>query len=550
VPKKLEENHPPKRLFLWESRSAKEMAKKKQQTEKKKRGLCRRIFKWIGLGLLSLLIIAATFLHAPWKVITLLLIILAACSALPKPARKWFWLSAAAVVIASIIWVFLPDDTEGWRPYTFDEELAALEAKYAAPDEENAAMIYNKLFEDFDIDSNQPEFFLVLSPSSINEPWLSKDHPETAEWLKTQQSTIETLMQASKIEECRFSIPSDHFTFGESMKRLAPMRQCAFLLVSAANNDIAEGRIQQALEKNLTILQMAKHQCQQPTIIDMLVGIAVESLATNQFNRFVVTGDATEERLSVIEKAVADVKHDWSSDLPRVLECEKLMAKNLWAFFYEVNSEGRTRFRRDPTAAMREQFPEDMPLLNYWQKKLIRAHTILIWFYFPSNPQKAAKIIDAAYEKYYAMAKPNFDWKKGPKELSPRFRLNYQYLIEHMANMLEAPYYRIHDLYLRAIATQRGSQLIIALRRYKNKTGRWPENLDDIETTSPAEIFVDTINGDSFVYKLTEENFALYSKGKNNIDEGGKDKRGRDDWLIWPLKSRKTKEENADAEQQ
>ncbi|MHC4464049.1 MAG: hypothetical protein ACYS30_21855, partial [Planctomycetota bacterium] len=215
-----------------------------QDQEKKKRGLCRRIFKWIGLGLLSLLIIAAIFFHAPWKVITLLLIILAACTALPKPARKWFWLSAAAVVIALIIWVFLPDDNEGWRPYTFDEELAALEAKYAVPDEENAAMIYNKLFEDFDIDSNQPKFFIRLSPSSINEPWLSKDHPETAEWLKGHQNTIETLMQASKIEECRFSITSDHFTFGESMKRLAPMRQCAFLLVSAANNDIAEGRIE------------------------------------------------------------------------------------------------------------------------------------------------------------------------------------------------------------------------------------------------------------------------------------------------------------------
>ncbi|MHC4683144.1 MAG: hypothetical protein ACYTBX_18035, partial [Planctomycetota bacterium] len=215
-----------------------------QGQEKKKRGLCRRIFKWIGLGLLSLLIIAATFFHAPWKVITLLLIILAACTALPKPARKWFWLSVGVVVITLIIWVFLPDDNEGWRPYTFDEELAALKAKYAIPDEENAAMIYNKLFEYFDIDSNQPEFFIKSKPSSKDEPWLSKDHPETAEWLKTQQSTIETLMQASKIEECRFSIPSDHFTFGESMKRLAPMRQCAFLLVSAANNDIAEGRIE------------------------------------------------------------------------------------------------------------------------------------------------------------------------------------------------------------------------------------------------------------------------------------------------------------------
>jgi hypothetical protein len=312
----------------------------------------------------------------------------------------------------------LPDDNEGWRPYTFDEELAALKAKYAIPDEENAAMIYNKLFEYFDIDSNQPEFFIKSKPSSKDEPWLSKDHPETAEWLKTQQSTIETLMQASKIEECRFSIPSDHFTFGESMKRLAPMRQCAFLLVSAANNDIAEGRIEQAVEKNLTMLQMAKHQYQQPTTIDLMVGVAIESLALGRFKAFVVTGDATEERLSVIEQALSDIKHDWSSDLPRFLECEKLMFKNFLGMFYAVNSEGQIRLNPGiAIKAMRTRSLEDMKneiTLKYWQRKLMKASTIWAWFYMPSFPQKATKIIDATYERYYAMAEPDFDWQREP----------------------------------------------------------------------------------------------------------------------------------------
>ena len=104
------------------------MVKKKQQTEKKKPGIYRRIVKWIGLLAISFLIILALIFQAPWKVIALLLIILAACTVLPKPYRKWFWLSAAAVVAVLIIWVFLPDDSEGWQPYTFDEELAALEA--------------------------------------------------------------------------------------------------------------------------------------------------------------------------------------------------------------------------------------------------------------------------------------------------------------------------------------------------------------------------------------------------------------------------------------
>ncbi|MHC4302589.1 MAG: hypothetical protein ACYS7Y_35460, partial [Planctomycetota bacterium] len=59
--------------------------------EKKKTGWARRIMKWIGLGLLTLLIILALIFQAPWKITTLLAIILAACTALPKQMRKWFW---------------------------------------------------------------------------------------------------------------------------------------------------------------------------------------------------------------------------------------------------------------------------------------------------------------------------------------------------------------------------------------------------------------------------------------------------------------------------
>ncbi|GAH19734.1 unnamed protein product, partial [marine sediment metagenome] len=61
------------------------------------------------------------------------------------------------------------------------------------------------------------------------------------------------------------------------------------------------------------------------------------------------------------------------------------------------------------------------------------------------------------------------------------------------------------------------------------------------------------------VYKLTEENFTLYSKGKNNIDENGEynsiwdpnsyeHKVEEDDWLIWPPRGRKSKEESTNDE--
>jgi hypothetical protein len=111
--------------------------------------------------------------------------------------------------------------------------------------------------------------------------------------------------------------------------------------------------------------------------------------------------------------------------------------------------------------------------------------------------------------------------------------------------MTEESYCGVHDIYLRTIADKRGCQIIIALRRYKNKYGHWPESLEDVKDLVPAEVLVDPINGGSFVYKLTDDNFTLYSKGKNNIDENGQynstwdpNTRQRivkqDDFLFWP----------------
>lgn len=531
------------------------MAEHEQQTEKKKPSLFWWIVKWIGLGLLTILLIASIIFQAPWKVVTLFVVILLACTALPKPARKWFWLSVGVVIIALVIWVFLPDETEGWRPYTFDEELAALEAKYAIPDSENAVIIYNQLLENYDSNAFEPDF---LDPNieylTRTEPWSSGDYPELAQWVKQHDSTIAKLIEASKMERCRFTRSYNIFRMDESMERLALMRRWAFLLSRAANNDLCEGRIDQAIEKQIAVLKMAKYQCQQSTIIDMLVGIAIEALVLGQFKTFVVTGDATEQHLSVIEEALAEIKHDWTSDLPRILEGEKLFAKNFLGMFYAINPEGKVRRGPNPLVIIRSQCPEELPRLTYWQRRLTKVSALLGWFFLPASPQKAGKIIDDSYKKYYAMAEPNFDWQKKPEEpkgfslTSAKF--NFHFMIEMLVSIMEPAFHRIHDTYLRLYADKRCSQIIIALRRYKNKYDRWSQSLDDVKNLAPAEIFVDPINNNSFVYKLTDDNFTLYSKGKNNIDENGEYQDGADDRLIWPPRSRKTQEKKADAEQQ
>ena len=531
------------------------------EEKKKKPGIFLRILKWLGLGVLILLLIAGLFFQAPLKVNSLLLIFILACTALPKKAIKWFWLSVAAVIIALVIWVFLPEGDGDWQPYTFEEELAALEATRAIPDEENAARIYNELLGDYNlnvcpVDPNSDVQLLL----PVREPWKSNEHPRLAQWFKDKQGEIAKLLEASEIDKCRFPIEADITESTQRVGRLATMRQWAFWLVTMANNDRGEGRADEALEKEIAVLRIAQHQYQQPTMVNLLVGIAIESYGIQLVKRVVVTGDAGKEHLKTIEQILSEIGYDWAGDFPGILDYEKLLAKNFWALFYVVNPQGRIRLNPEMSRRTRlcrlpegmQQVIRDKTRQTCLHRKLSKASTILFWFYMPSNPKRAAEIIDNAYERCYAVAQPDYDWQKALQKPSRAFRLNYRYLVERSSGPPIEGFYHIRDIYLRVTADKRTGRIMVALRRYKNANGYWPESLDEVRDLAPEEIFIDPVNNGSFVYKLSDDGFTLYSRGKNGVDDGGRrdDEAGADDWLFWPPRAPKTKEENTDEQKQ
>ncbi len=515
-----------------------------QRLERKRLRAIGRVLRWISIGFLTLLLALMLIFQAPWKITVLLAVFLAGCTALPKPLRKWFRLPVGAVILLSIIWVFAPEDNEGWRPYTFDTELAAIEAKYAIPDEENAALAYDAIFKTLDIDSNQPEFFLKSKPSSINEPWLSKDHPEMVEWLKGHQDTIAKLLQAARKEKCHFPIPPYSWNIGQHTERLSPMRKCAFLLVSAGNNDLGEGRIDAGLEKYVCVIRMANHLYQQPVAIDFVAASGLESLALTRLNRFVVEGGPTSEQLQLVSDSVGNMGNNWGSEFKKMLEPDKLFIKNdFLSMVYEVNPQGKVRFSRDPLAAFRGVLHKELPTPTYSKRLLYKANAMLAWLGMPPTPQKPAEILDACFDNHYAMAEPDFDWAKHRQKFDSlsaqnnlaHIKLNFRYIARLMVDVSQGAYFSPHDAYLRSLAMRRGSRALVALRQYHNQHGTWPDSLDSIRPYVPAEALVDPQNNGSYVYGLTQDSFRLYSRGPNGKDEEGHYKQdGPDDLSIWP----------------
>ncbi len=353
-------------------------------------------------------------------------------------------LAIIAVVTLSLLWV---GRLLNQRSAT--ARLAAIEAARAIPDEQNAAVIYDRLMTEYGQPSLPQGIVNISSDRTRTEPWLSEDNPQLAAWIKEQQGLIDGLLQAAKMNECRFPIIGYPKQFPTRMDRLSAMRGWAFLLVRAANNDIAEGRIESAIRKCLALLKLAGHLRQQPVVIENLAGNAVEALALRPIRCFVLEGPCEQRHSEAIEAALSPVKSDWDGYSSKMLQIERLLPRK----------ERKSLFRY---------------ILSFWR-----------------NDDNSA--------------------------------------IE-----------RVQELYLRLLADRRGVHVIIALRRYRDRTGKWPGSLEEIRSSAPQDVLVDPSNGGAFVYRLTEDGFTLYSRGKNNIDEDGRRRGGADDWQIWPPYHRTT----------
>jgi hypothetical protein len=324
-----------------------------------------------------------------------------------------------------------------------DERLAAIEAARAIPEAENAAILYNQLLDKYD----KSVFSSVsVDPNDIakRKPWLSADYPRLAKWFQERQEIVTDLLQVCRFEKCRFPIPRLPDGMPIIVNRLQATRQWTYFLARAANNDIAEGRIEKALEKYFCIIRMGRHSFQQPVALDILVGIAMESIALQRLRFCIIETDLTEEQIQTIQNAIKQSDNEWTREWDDMIEVETLYNK---------------------------QSPLLSRLKSWWQN--------------------------------WRGNKSTFD--------------------------------RLNEIKLRFLADRRGTDILIALVRYKNKNSRWPKSLDELQAFFDKDILIDPQNNGPFVYKLTEVDFVLYSIGLNNIDEGGRYREGADDRPIWPL---------------
>jgi hypothetical protein len=312
------------------------------------------------------------------------------------------------------------------------------------------------------------------------------------------------------------------------------------------------------MEKYNCLLRIGCHIEQQPTIIYILTGIAIENLGSSRISSAIVTGALTTEELKKIQQMLPVIADDWPQLWAITSQYEKMLGKNLFGLmYYEVNDNRVIRFRRNPMPFSKELM-ESLPQPTALHYKLTKLSTIGGWFFYPHNPEYFSKIYDEEFER----AEKLYDVNQPESENKPDFKSCLKVLAKNphrgiifmTAQIGVHSNIKFHQLYLRTIAYRRTMHILLALREYKNANDLWPDSLDQIKDKVPAEAMTDPFTGGSFIYKTKGDKFLLYSVGANKIDEKGKpkpscrdgackiEKSPSDDLLIWPQKKEQAKE--------
>ena len=355
-------------------------------------------------------------------------------------------------------------------------------------------------------------------------PWSATDDPLLAEWLKSIAGPLGIITAASK--RPRYYVPmvsqsQPPNVLGVLVPSLGAHRDAARTLAARAMLRANEGKCDQAIADLLTTHRLARLISQGPTLIERLVGLAIETIACESGAALAVSGKLSADQAQALLAKLEALPPlgDIAESIDRgerfcSLDMVAMLARWQWSDepgeFDLHGSEG--------LAGVNADWNEMCKKFNYWYDMHVAAIRTEPYLARRQARAKFNTVLTAYFANVRNAPSQRPAWMEklfGPPALVEQDPVN------GVVCILLPSLGGARTLEDRSVMHFRLVKVAVALAAFKAGTGAYPEKLIELGGEYFKAVPEDMFAQGPLTYRRTDKGYLLYSIGENAVDDGG-----------------------------
>ncbi|HSG68982.1 MAG TPA: hypothetical protein VLA12_01130 [Planctomycetaceae bacterium] len=363
-------------------------------------------------------------------------------------------------------------------------------------------------------------------------PWTADKYPMMAEWVEMNEKPLQLVTEGSRREKYYSPV----VTINEGDPLIATLlpnvqmyRSFARLLQARAMLALGEGRVEDARQDLLTMHRLARHTAQGPTLIEMLVGVAIDAIAYQGDRQIALHGNMTSKELIAWRKELAKLGPVSSFrdaidtgerffGLDSVQNFAKAALSNdeeMIQFISSLGFDGNGSFLTSLILKFSIDWNVVMTRMNEHYDAMVAAASL------PTHNQRIT-----AFEKLEQKLKELTKDMTSGGNIAKFVFLGAETRGQQMGNILLAllapAVQQAQEAENRSNAKLAAQQAGLAILAFRADTGELPGQLSDLVPKYLDAVPTDLYTEKPLTYRTQGTEFAVYSLGQNQADNHGK----------------------------
>jgi hypothetical protein len=366
---------------------------------------------------------------------------------------------------------------------------------------------------------------------ATQRPWAAKDYPFIAGWLKVNERPLALVIEATRLPDYFNPVVTPKTGKGPTsligglLPAVQKCREITTALSARALLRTAEGKADDAWQDLLACHRLGRLVARGATLIEALVGIALDHVASNAELAYL-------EGARLTPRQVRACLRDLQGLPPMPPMADKIALGERFMFLDSVQlvrrggigmleglAGGTVPERSDPEALKAlEKFDWDGVLRNgnRWYDRMAAALRV-------KDRPRREKQLDRIEEELKALKKEAGSPAKLLKIIlaGEPDKAAGKAISDVLIGLLMPAVRKVQSAADRSEQVQANLHVAFALAAYRGENGRFPAKLEELAPKYLAAVPGDLFSGKALIYQPSAEGYLLYSVGVNGRDEAG-----------------------------